>query len=111
VLGAVERRFPQHPVFSVAKDAQSIRRGELHSNLIFRLRWKTPVVELSMLNAGAMVDIELPVVWNARTGQVTQTTRHNSIYLGVLTGMRLPSVTTQALENCSLPQEAQHAPK
>jgi hypothetical protein len=47
-------------------------RGELRVNPVFRIGKKTPAVELSMLNAGTMFDIELPVAWEKLTGQVTE---------------------------------------
>jgi len=47
-------------------------RGELRVNPVFRIGRKTPAVELSMLNAGTMFDIELPVAWEKLTGQVTE---------------------------------------
>ena len=51
---------------------RSVLRGELLSNPAFHINKKTPAIELSMLNAGAMFDIELSVAWNTLTGQVTQ---------------------------------------
>ena len=57
---------------TILQKKRSVLRGELRSNPIFRLGKKTPAVELSMLNAGAMFDIELPVAWNTLTGQVTE---------------------------------------
>jgi hypothetical protein len=47
-------------------------RGELRTNPLFRIGKKTRSVELSILNSGTMFDIELPVVWNRLTGQVTE---------------------------------------
>jgi hypothetical protein len=49
----------------------SALRGELRSNLLFRVSKKTPSVELSLLNAGTMFDIELPIAWNTLTSQST----------------------------------------
>jgi hypothetical protein len=49
-----------------------VLRGELHSNPLYLVGRKTTAVELSMLNAGAMFDVELPVAWNSLTGQVTE---------------------------------------
>lgn len=49
----------------------SVLRGELRSNPIFRVGKKTPAVELSLLNAGTLFDVELPVAWNMLTGQAT----------------------------------------
>lgn len=51
---------------------RSSLRGELRSNPLFRVGRKTTAVELSMLNAGAMFDIELPVAWDALTAQLTE---------------------------------------
>jgi hypothetical protein len=53
------------------KQKRSALRGELRSNPAFQITRKTPAIELSMLNAGALFDIELPVAWNTLTGQVT----------------------------------------
>jgi hypothetical protein len=47
-------------------------RSELRMNPIFRIDRKTPAIELSLLNAGALFDVELPIVWNTLTGQVTE---------------------------------------
>lgn len=54
------------------KKKRSNIRGELSTNPAFRLSRNTPAFELSMLNAGAMFDVELPIVWNTLTGQVTE---------------------------------------
>ena len=54
------------------KKKHSAIRGTLGSNALLRVGKKTPVVELSILNAGMMFDLELPVVWNSLTGQATQ---------------------------------------
>jgi hypothetical protein len=43
-------------------------RGELRTNPIFHVSKKTPAIELSVLNAGAMFDVELPIVWKKLTG-------------------------------------------
>jgi hypothetical protein len=56
----------------ILRKKRPILRGELRSNPIFHVGKKTPAVELSMLNAGTMFDIELPIVWNTLTGQVTE---------------------------------------
>ncbi len=53
------------------KKGSSLRR-ELRSNPLFRVSRKTPALELSVLNAGTMFDIELPVAWNACTAQITE---------------------------------------
>jgi hypothetical protein len=47
-------------------------RGELRTNPVFRVSKKTTAIELSMLNAGSMFDIELTIVWNTLTGQATE---------------------------------------
>jgi hypothetical protein len=47
-------------------------RSELRANPIFRIGKKTMAVELSILNAGEMFDVELPAAWNTLTGQVTE---------------------------------------
>jgi hypothetical protein len=54
------------------KKKRSAIRGNLGSNPLLRVGKKTPVVELSILNAGMMFDMELPVVWNRLTGQATE---------------------------------------
>jgi len=54
------------------KKKHSAIRGNLGSNPLLRVGKKTPVVELSILNAGMMFDIELPVAWSSFTGQATQ---------------------------------------
>lgn len=59
----------------ILRKKHSVLRGELRSNPLFRVNKKTPAVELSMLNAGTMFDIELPVAWNTLTGQVTESDR------------------------------------
>ena len=54
------------------KKKRSAIRGNLGSNPLFRVGKKTPVVELSILNAGMMFDLELPVAWDRLTGQATR---------------------------------------
>jgi hypothetical protein len=54
------------------KRKKSVLRSELRTNPIFYIGRKTMAVELSILNAGAMFDVELPVAWNMLTGQVTE---------------------------------------
>jgi hypothetical protein len=49
-----------------------VLRGEVRSNPLFRVSKKTLAVELSVLNAGTMFDVELPVAWNGLTGQSTE---------------------------------------
>ena len=61
-----------HVLMPLLKQKRSAIRGNLDSNPLFRVGKKTPVVELSILNAGMMFDLELPVVWNSLTGQATQ---------------------------------------
>jgi hypothetical protein len=43
----------------------------LSTNPVFRVGRSTPALEMSMLNAGAMFDVELPIAWSQLTGQVT----------------------------------------
>lgn len=50
----------------------SALQGDLRSNPLFRVSKKTRIVELSILNAGCMFDIELPVAWSALTTQITE---------------------------------------
>jgi hypothetical protein len=59
-------------LISMLRKKRPSLRGELRSNPIFRVSKKTPAVELSMLNAGAMFDVELPIAWNTLTGQVIE---------------------------------------
>jgi len=54
------------------KKKHSAIRGTLGSNALLRVGKKTPVVELSILNAGMMFDMEFPVAWSSLTGQATQ---------------------------------------
>jgi hypothetical protein len=54
------------------KKKRSVLRGELRANPLFQVGKKTPAVELSMLNAGALFDVELPVAWNTLTGRATE---------------------------------------
>jgi hypothetical protein len=49
----------------------SVLRSEVRSNPIFRIGKKTTAVELSILNAGTVFGIELPVAWRTMTDQVT----------------------------------------
>jgi len=57
---------------TILKTKRSVLRGELQPNPIFRVGKKTPAIELSMLNAGVMFDVELPIAWHTLTGQATQ---------------------------------------
>ena len=57
---------------SILKKKRAVLRGELRSNPIFRIGRKTPAVELSMLNAGVLFDVELPIAWHTLTGQAAE---------------------------------------
>jgi len=59
-------------VKTILKKKRPVLRGELRPNPIFRVGRKTSAVELSMLNAGVMFDVELPIAWTTLTGQATQ---------------------------------------
>jgi hypothetical protein len=59
-------------LMTMLKKKRPAIRGDLGSNPLLRVGKKTPVVELSILNAGMRFDLELPVVWNRLTGQATQ---------------------------------------
>ena len=63
---------PPDVLLPMLRKKRQVLRGELHSNPLYLVGRKTTAVELSMLNAGAMFDVELPVVWNSLTGQVTE---------------------------------------
>ena len=63
---------PPATILPQLKKKRSVLKGELRSNPLFRISRKTPAVELSMLNAGAMFDLELPEAWKALTDQITQ---------------------------------------
>jgi hypothetical protein len=58
-------------VKTILKKKRPTIAGDLRTNQIFRLGRKTHVIEISMLNAGVMFDIELPVAWNMLTGHHT----------------------------------------
>lgn len=58
-------------VMNILKRRKPVIRGDLRSNALFRIGRKTPVIELSMLNAGSLFDVELPVAWKTLTGEVT----------------------------------------
>ena len=62
---------PPGILIALLRKKRSVLGGELRSNPLFRVGKKTPAVELSQLNAGAMFDIELPVAWSMLTDQVT----------------------------------------
>jgi hypothetical protein len=53
------------------KRRRAVIRGDLRPNPVFRVKKKTPVFELSMLNAGGLFDIELPIAWKILTNEVT----------------------------------------
>jgi hypothetical protein len=59
-------------VTNLLKRHKSVIRGDLRSNPLFGVGKKTPVVELSMLNAGSLFDVELPIAWKMLTGNVTE---------------------------------------
>jgi hypothetical protein len=46
--------------------------GEVHTNPLYQLGKRTSAVELSLLNAGPVFDMELPIAWNMLTGQITE---------------------------------------
>ena len=56
--------------------------SDLRTNSVYRIDRKTPAIELSLLNAGALFDIELPIVWNTVTGQVTES---DTLWVYILT--------------------------
>ena len=62
---------PQILLPMLRKKGSSLR-GELRPNPIFHIDKKTPAIELSILNAGTMFDIELPIVWNQITGLASE---------------------------------------
>ena len=70
VVCALER--PEVLMLALRRKEPPMIRGELQSNPLLRVGKKTPAVELSILNAGTMFDVELPVAWNGLTGQATQ---------------------------------------
>jgi hypothetical protein len=51
---------------------RSALRTEIRSSPLFRIAKRTPAVELSILNAGSMFDVELPVAWSILTGESTE---------------------------------------
>ena len=63
---------PPAVLIPILRKKRSVLGGELRSNAVYRVNKKTPAVELSLLNAGAMFDIELPIAWNMLTGQATE---------------------------------------
>jgi hypothetical protein len=54
------------------KRKRSALRTEIRSSPLFRISKKTPALELSILNAGSMFDVELPVAWSTLTGESTE---------------------------------------
>lgn len=62
---------PPAVLLPMLRKKRSAIRGELRSNPLFLVNRKTPALELSMLNAGDMFDVELPVAWGTLTSQVT----------------------------------------
>jgi hypothetical protein len=68
IIGTLES--PQ-VLLSMLKKKSSFFHSDLRTNPIFHVSRKTPAIELSMLNAGALFDVELPIVWNTLTGQST----------------------------------------
>lgn len=63
---------PPQTLRSILRKKASTLRGELRTNPVFRVGKKTHSIELSILNAGAMFDVELPIAWNQLTGQVAE---------------------------------------
>jgi hypothetical protein len=61
-------------VKTILKKKRPTIAGDLRTNPIFRLGKKTPAVELSLLNAGMLFDLELPVAWDVLTGRTTEAT-------------------------------------
>lgn len=59
-------------VKAILKKKRPTIAGDLRTNPIFRLGKKTPAVELSLLNAGVLFDLELPIAWDAFTGRTTE---------------------------------------
>jgi hypothetical protein len=59
-------------VRTILKQKRPTIAGDLRTNPIFKLGKKTPVVELSLLNAGMLFDLELPVAWDTITGRKTE---------------------------------------
>jgi hypothetical protein len=59
-------------VITMSRKKDSVLRGELQSNPLYRVSRKTPAIELSMLNAGSMFDLEMPVVWHTLTAEITE---------------------------------------
>ena len=56
---------------TLLKRRRAVISGDLRPNPVFRVKKKSPVFELSMLNAGGLFDIELPIAWKTLTNEVT----------------------------------------
>lgn len=56
---------------ALLKRRRTVIRGDLRPNPVFRIKKKTPFFELSILNAGALFDLELPIAWRTLTSEVT----------------------------------------
>jgi hypothetical protein len=56
-------------VKAILKRKRPTIAGDLRTNPIFKLGRKTPAIELSLLNAGVLFDLELPIAWEKLTGQ------------------------------------------
>lgn len=56
-------------VKAILKRKRPTIAGDLRTNPIFKLGRKTSAIELSLLNAGVLFDLELPVAWEKLTGQ------------------------------------------
>jgi len=63
---------PPEEVKTILKKKRPTIAGDLRINPIFRFGKKTQVVELSLLNAGMLFDLELPIAWDALTGHQTE---------------------------------------
>ena len=59
-------------VKTILKQKRPTIAGDLRTNPIFRLGKKTSAVELSLLNAGMLFDLELPIAWDTLTGHNTE---------------------------------------
>lgn len=57
----------------IMKQKSKAFKGELKTNPVFWVGKKTQHVEFSMLTAGSMFDLELPVVWERLFGDATET--------------------------------------
>ena len=59
-------------VKTILKKKRPTIAGDLRTNPIFRFGKKTQAVELSLLNAGMLFDLELPIAWEALAGRQTE---------------------------------------